>query len=186
MSDEESRSGSLGLMLAIVLVAVIAGVGVVMLGGRDEVPSRSVDDSASQQAEAASPPEPQEGPTTGSAEPFDPPLPTGMQGTREVEVVSDEVSAASLQTPTGEIPPEILEDFRRGMVDPTEEERAALAPGMDTIPAPIREVFEEAARRPIPQHILDDFENPYPEGRFRTGAESGEAETGGSRGAEAP
>jgi hypothetical protein len=173
-------------MLAIVLVAVIAGVVVVFVGGRDEVTSGSVDDSASRQAGAASPTDRQEGPSAGPADPFDPPVPSGMEPIEEVEPVADEVYASSLQTPTGDIPPEILEEFRRGMVDPTEEERRAMAPGMDVIPGEIRDVFEEAAGRPIPQHILDDFENPYPEGRSRTGEEGGEAESGGFRSVEAP
>jgi hypothetical protein len=70
--------------------------------------------------------------------------------------------AAGEAPPMQEIPPEILEDFRRAMAPIPEEERAVLESGMEPMPDRIRQDFERATDPDIPPAIRADFENPYP------------------------
>lgn len=69
--------------------------------------------------------------------------------------------AAGLAPPMEEIPPGILEDFRRGTASVSEERRELMERGMEDMPDHVRRDFERAATPEIPSDVLADFENPY-------------------------
>ncbi len=63
--------------------------------------------------------------------------------------------------PMQEIPPEILEEFKRATVPVPEDDPAAYAGGVE-IPEDVLQDFERGINPEIPPEILADFENPYP------------------------
>ena len=72
------------------------------------------------------------------------------------ELVPSEIRALE------EMPDDVAEAFARGTAPISDEKRALMGKGMEEIPPRIREEMENAPYRPIPAHIREAFENPYP------------------------
>ncbi len=64
--------------------------------------------------------------------------------------------------PREEIPPPILEEFRRGTASISDERRELMARGMEEMPDRVRRDFEEAPSIEFPSDVQEAFDDPYP------------------------
>lgn len=169
MAAESGGSSSFKWMAWIVALFVVAA-GVILWRGPGEGSGSAPSTGAGEPASSARPETPGTEPglvrtppvTAGelSAEPS--PVAAGSEAI--VEGPRDADGGPSQRPGRREIPPEILEEFQRGTVEISAEERERALRNNDPMPPEILRQFQEAGRREMPPELRERFENPYPGG----------------------
>ena len=176
MAEDNGSRLSAPMMMGLAVVSVVVALVIVFgLGGDDSEDQPAPAPAAPPTAETAAVPRP------GPLEPA--PMITDAPTTQQ-PVALEPSSAGEYVLPTATPPPpwdpssvriprevqdernrmpkRVAEDFARGTAPISEDRREEMRLGIPEIPVHVEREFEDAAHRPIPPEVLEDFKNPYP------------------------